>query len=137
MARLHSSAKDQDKLLGSNYSGNAFDQVMWGACRKDGTQINVKTLTRTTAGQPLNIFNHVPAFFNGTTSAGTRDGQRMYHGRMWRRDHPFAVLASKGLERFGARSGPLQDGLEIDVAFAQTLQWMRLTAAGIPITACA
>ncbi len=102
---------------GSNYSGNAFDQVMWGACRKDGTQINVKTLTRTTAGQPLNIFNHVPAFFNGTTSAGTRDGQRMYHGRMWRRDHPFAVLASKGLERFGARSGPLQDGLEIDVAF--------------------
>ena len=101
---------------GSSYSGAARDKVMWGACRKENHHIDVKTRVRSAAGSDVFDFDHLNGFGNATATDGT-GGQRMYHGRMWRRDHPLTLLANKALDRYGARAGPLKNGLEIDVAF--------------------
>jgi len=84
--------------------------------RREGTNIAVKTRKRTAAGSATFTFAAVPAIYNGTTVTGT-PGTVMYHGRMWRQDHPLTLLAEKALDRYGAQKGPLNDGLEIDVAF--------------------
>ena len=101
----------------TTYSGGGgYHMVMWGMGRREGNEITGKTLKRN-AGDPLiEGFDQIPAFYNGTL--GTTPGQVMYHGRMWRRAIRLSLLAHKGLTRYGARSGPLSVGLEVDVAFA-------------------
>jgi hypothetical protein len=100
---------------GQSYSGVASANVMWGACRLQSGTIVGKTRVRSIVGGAFS-FTYLTAFRNLTESDNT-GGQRMYHGRMWRRDFPLQVLAARGLRRFGARSGPLSEDLEIDVAF--------------------
>lgn len=101
---------------GAGYSGNARDKVTWGACRFEGSSFDGKTRIRTATGSASFYYNHLWPFLNGTQTDGT-GGQRMYHGRMWRRDFDQQLLALKALDRYGARSGPLSNDLEIDVAF--------------------
>lgn len=110
---------------GSYYAGSARDKVMWGTSRKEGSELTVKTRKRTAAGSTVFDFAQTPAFYNGTTIQGG-PGQVMYHGRMWRKDFPLTLLANKALDRFGARSGPLTQGLEIDVAFCSDSSVERL-----------
>jgi hypothetical protein len=111
---------------GLNYAGSARNKIMWGACRKQGNNLSGRTRYRTAAGSTSFGFGHVNAFYNGTAVDGT-GGQRMYHGRMWRKDIPLTLLQVRALERYGARSGPLHNLLEVDVAFcgdsSQTRLW--------------
>ena len=103
---------------GTGYNGSARDYVMWGCCRKEGSSENA--LSGRTRRRPSNgaafEFGTLKPFFNGTAADGT-GGQRMYHGRMWRRTFNETLLAEKGFERYGARSGPLSDQIEVDIAF--------------------
>ena len=101
---------------GVSYTGSARNKIMWGCCRKQGTNAVGATRVRSAAGSATFTFNWLNAFYNGTAVDGT-GGQRMYHGRMWRKDIPLTLLQVKGLDRYGARQGPLQDMLEVDVAF--------------------
>jgi hypothetical protein len=105
----------QTNFWGQSYSGVASRHVMWGACRFQSGTLTGRTRVRTAVGGAFS-FRGLTAFRN-LTEADNTGGQRMYHGRMWRKDFPLQVLAARGLRRFGARSGPLSDGLEIDVAF--------------------
>lgn len=102
-------------FYGQNYSGDARDEVMWGYGRNQKGSLSTQTRIRTSVGGSFS-FGTLPPFRNGAETDGT-GGSRMYHGRMWRRDFPLNLLAVRGLERYGARTGPLKDGLEIDVAF--------------------
>ncbi len=99
------------------YSGNGgYHKVMWGMGRREGNEITGKTRARTAAGSTVFNFDQIRGFRNGTV--GSTPGGMMFHGRMWRRAFPLTLLANKGLTRYGARTGPLSQGLEVDVAFA-------------------
>jgi hypothetical protein len=99
------------------YSGaGGYHEVMWGMGRREGSEITGKTRCRQASGSATFEFDQIPALYNGSTS--TTPGTVLYHGRMWRRAFPLALLVQKGLSRYGARSGPLALGLEVDVAFA-------------------
>lgn len=105
-----------ENFWGSSYSGSARDQVMWGANRWQSNTLAGKTRVRRQATPSIFDFTYMDGFNNGTTLQGG-PGQIMYHGRMWRKDFPLTLLANKALDRYGARTGPLASGLEIDVAF--------------------
>lgn len=105
-----------ENFYGGNYSGDARNQVMWGACRYQGPHLHGKTRVRAAAGSATFNWTYLYAFYNGTALDGT-GGQRMYHARAWRSHKQLTLLHIKALDRFGARSGPLLDELEIDVAF--------------------
>ena len=105
-----------EDFWGPNYSGDARDEVVWGGIRKEGTATATKTRVRTAHGGSSFAFAHIYPFVN-RTQANLTGGQRMYHGRMWRRDWDMTLLAYKALERYGARTGPLSNDLELDVAF--------------------
>lgn len=102
------------QFYGTNYAGSSRDDVMWGAmnvAKKRAT----RTRVRKTIGGSFS-FTTIGNFYSGTELDGT-GGSRMYHGRMWRKDFSLVALDAKGLERYGARNGPLKEELEIDVAF--------------------
>ena len=101
---------------GANYTGKARDEVVWGGMRREGSSISTKTRKRSAAGSSTFNFDFITPLFNGTTSDGS-PGTVLYHGRMWRKEQPFTLLAEKALDRYGARQGPLSDALEVDVAF--------------------
>ncbi len=101
---------------GAAYSGNAHDEVKWGACRFQGTHITGKTRVRSSSGSSSFGFDYLYAFRNDTILDGT-EGQRMYHARIWKRDFDQQLLVLKALDRYGARSGPLSQDLAIDCAF--------------------
>ena len=50
---------------------------------------------------------------------GLHEASVLYHGRMWRRDFPFTLLANKALERYAGRNGPLNESLEVDIGFCR------------------
>ena len=105
----------RSNFFGPTYSGNGYDEIMWGTCRTENDWAG-KTRKRLAAGSSTFTFDHIRPFYNGTLSDNT-GGQRMYHARMWHEDKPITLLAVRALKRFGARSGPLSDKLEVDVAF--------------------
>lgn len=93
------------------YSGDAWDRVTWGGCRREGSSgYAIRTRTRyRNANSGSIVWENFDAF---------RGGGRMYHGRMWRRDFSLAQLEARALDRYGAREGILAEDLEIDVAFS-------------------
>jgi len=108
-----------ENFWGSGYVGSARDQIMWGCCRLQGSgarALEGKSRTRTTPGSDTFGFARLKAFHNGAT-AGNLDGQRMYHGRMWRRDIMLPVLAQTAISRYGSWMGEISEELEVDVAF--------------------
>ena len=54
-------------------------------------------------------------------------GGVMYHGRMWRKDIIQPLMAARGLDRMGAREGPLADKLEVDTAFCPDSSQEKIT----------
>jgi len=121
--RLWPSSTDAEKLKpnfwGPTYAGVANDQVMWGASRLEGSTANlsVKTRKRAASGSATFNFDYINGVPGGATAGPYVPGTVMYHGRMWRQDFLLQVLAIKGLDRYGARSGPLASNLEVDTAF--------------------
>ena len=109
-------AVTQSNFWGAAYSGSGVDNVRWGALRFQSSSITGKTRVRSGSGLASFGFDFLYAFRNDTATDNT-GGQRMYHGRMWRRDFDQQLLAQKALDRYGARTGPLATDLEIDVAF--------------------
>jgi hypothetical protein len=105
----------RSNFFGPTYSGNGYEEIMWGTCRTENDWAG-KTRRRLAAGSTTFEFWHIKPFYNGTQADNT-GGQRLYHARMWREDKPLTLLAVRALKRFGARSGPLADKLDVDVAF--------------------
>jgi len=100
------------------YTTKSFGQAMWGACRNQGSgTTDVKTRKRDSLGSSSFSFAHIQAMPSNVVSGTKGSGTVLYHARFWRRDFLFQTLAVKALDRYGAKSMPLVDRLEIDLAF--------------------
>jgi len=100
-------------FFGPTWAHANTDYVMWGTGRQQGDASGVRTRRWTGSGW---AFSYISPFYNGT-GEGNVLGQRLYHGRMWAKDFYIGILAIKGLDRDGTRSGPLAELCKIDTAF--------------------
>lgn len=111
-----------EKFWTDSYHSRTPNEVMWGAGKHQGKDTRVKTLKRKNLGSKEYKFDdgYIRALVGGTTGGGSAalvPGTVLYHGRIWSRDFPWTALAQRCLDRYGGRTSPLNDKLEVDLAF--------------------